>query len=57
MANTNMKQMATLKKVDEDGDVKIETKDTKTKIDGETGEVKVKKKSVFSKVKDKVTGQ
>lgn len=45
------------KKVDEDGDVKIETKDTKTKIDGETGEIKVKKKSVFSKVKDKVTGQ
>jgi len=45
------------KKVDADGDVKIETKDTKTKIDGETGEVKVKKKSVFSKVKDKVTGQ
>lgn len=45
------------KKVDEDGDVKIETNDTKTKIDGETGEVKVKKKSVFSKVKDKVTGQ
>ena len=45
------------KKVDEDGDIKIETKDTKTKIDGETGEVKVKKKSVFSKVKDKVTGQ
>jgi hypothetical protein len=44
------------KKVDEDGDIKIETKDTKTKIDGETGEIKVKKKSVFSKVKDKVTG-
>lgn len=45
------------KKVDADGDIKIETKDTKTKIDGETGEVKVKKKSIFSKVKDKVTGQ
>jgi len=45
------------KKVDADGDVKIETKDTKTKIDGKTGEIKVKKKSVFSKVKDKVTGQ
>jgi hypothetical protein len=45
------------KKVDKDGDVKIETRDTKTKIDGETGEVKTKKKSVFSKVKDKVTGQ
>jgi len=45
------------KKVDEDGDVKIETKDKKYKIDGETGERKVKDKSVFSKVKDKVTGQ
>lgn len=45
------------KKVDEDGDVKIETKDKKYKIDGETGETKVKDKSIFSKVKDKVTGQ
>ena len=45
------------KKVDEDGDVKIETKDKKYKIDGETGERKVKDKTVFSKIKDKVTGQ
>ncbi len=45
------------KKVDEDGDIKIETKDKKIKIDGETGERKVKDKSIFSKVKDKVTGQ
>ena len=45
------------KKVDEDGDIKVETKDKKYKIDGETGERKVKDKSVFSKIKDKVTGQ
>ena len=45
------------KKVDEDGDIKVETRDKKYKIDGETGERKVKDKSVFSKVKDKVTGQ
>lgn len=45
------------KKVDEDGDVKIETRDKKYKIDGETGERKVKERSVFGKLKDKVTGQ
>jgi hypothetical protein len=44
------------KKVDEDGDVKIETKDKKIKIDGETGERKVKERSVFGKAKDKVLG-
>jgi hypothetical protein len=44
------------KKVDEDGDVKIKTDDKKIKIDAETGERKVKERSVFSKVKDKVTG-
>ena len=44
------------KKVDEDGDVKIKTRDKKIKIDGETGERKVKERSIFSKVKDKVTG-
>ena len=44
------------KKVDEDGDVKIETKDKKIKVDGETGERKVKDQSIFSKVKDKVKG-
>lgn len=45
------------KKVDEDGDVKIKTKDKKIKIDGETGERKVKERSIFGKVKDKVTGE
>jgi hypothetical protein len=45
------------KKVDEDGDVKYETKNYKVKIDGETGERKVKERSVFGKVKDKITGQ
>jgi hypothetical protein len=45
------------RKVDEDGDVKYETKNYKVKIDGETGERKVKERSVFGKVKDKVTGQ
>lgn len=45
------------KKVDADGDVKIETKDKKYKIDGETGERKVKERSVLGKLKDKVTGQ
>jgi hypothetical protein len=44
------------KKVDEDGDVKVKTDDKKIKIDSETGERKVKERSVFSKVKDKVTG-
>jgi hypothetical protein len=44
------------KKVDEDGDVKIETRDKKIKIDGETGERKVKEQSIFSKAKDKITG-
>jgi hypothetical protein len=43
------------KKVDEDGDVKIKTDDKKIKIDGETGERKVKERSVFGKLKDKVT--
>ena len=52
-----MERKGYTKKVDEDGDIKIETKDTKIKIDGETGERKVKKKTVFSKIKDKVTGQ
>lgn len=45
------------KKVDEDGDIKIETGDKKIKIDGETGERKVKDQSIFGKVKDKITGQ
>ena len=45
------------KKVDEDGDVKYENRDYKVKIDGETGERKVKERSVFGKLKDKVTGQ
>ncbi|HYO21110.1 MAG TPA: hypothetical protein VER36_01810 [Flavisolibacter sp.] len=45
------------KKVDGDGDIKIETKDKKYKIDGETGERKVKERSVFGKAKDKITGQ
>ena len=44
------------KKVDGDGDVKIKTDDQKIKIDGETGERKVEERSVFSKAKDKVTG-
>jgi hypothetical protein len=44
------------KKVDEDGDVKIETGDKKIKIDGETGERKVKEQSIFSKAKDKIKG-
>lgn len=44
------------KKVDEDGDVKIKTDDKKIKIDGETGERKVKERSIFSKAKDKITG-
>ncbi|RYZ44366.1 MAG: hypothetical protein EOO14_27180 [Chitinophagaceae bacterium] len=44
------------KKVDEDGDIKIETRDKKIKIDGETGERKVKEQSIFSKAKDKITG-
>ncbi len=35
------------KKVDEDGDVKIETRDKKIKVDGETGERKVKERSIF----------
>ena len=42
------------KKVDEDGDVKVETKNKKIKVDGETGEKKVKERSVFGKVKDKI---
>ena len=45
------------KKVDKDGDVKIQTRDKKIKIDGETGETKVKDRSVFGKIKDKVTGE
>lgn len=45
------------KKVDEDGDIKIETRDKKIKIDGETGEKKVKDQSIFSKAKDKITGE
>lgn len=44
------------KKKDEDGDVKIKTADKTIKVDGETGEKKVKKRSVFGKVKDKVIG-
>lgn len=44
------------KKRDEDGDVKIKTADKTIKVDGETGEKKVKKRSVFGKVKDKVIG-
>lgn len=44
------------KKVEEDGDVKWKTEDKKIKIDGETGERKVKERSIFSKVKDKVSG-
>jgi hypothetical protein len=43
-------------KVDEDGDVKVETNTKKIKIDGETGERKVKDRSIFGKVKDKVIG-
>lgn len=43
-------------KVDKDGDVKIKTDDQKIKIDGETGERKVEERSVFSKAKDKITG-
>lgn len=45
------------KKVDEDGDIKIETGNKKIKIDGETGERKVKEQSVFSKVKNKIKGE
>jgi hypothetical protein len=44
------------KKVDEDGDIKIEQGDKKIKIDGETGERKVKEKSIFGKAKDKIAG-
>lgn len=44
-----------LKKVDEDGDVKVKTGDKVYKTDGETGEKTVKKRSVFGKLKDKVT--
>lgn len=44
------------KKVDEDGDVKIKTNDKKIKIDGETGERKVKERSIFGKAKDKIIG-
>lgn len=44
------------KKVDEDGDVKIKTDDKKIKVDGETGERKVKERSIFSKAKEKITG-
>lgn len=45
------------KKVDEDGDVKIKTPNKKIKVDGETGERKVKERSIFSKAKDKITGE
>ena len=45
------------KKVDEDGDMKYKNKDYKVKIDGETGERKVKERSIFGKAKDKITGQ
>ena len=45
------------KKVDEDGDVKIKTRDKKIKIDGETGERKVKERSIFGKAKDKIIGE
>lgn len=44
------------KKVDEDGDIKVETKNKKIKVDGETGERKVKDRSIFGKAKDKVLG-
>ncbi|HEX2609184.1 MAG TPA: hypothetical protein VHK91_17505, partial [Flavisolibacter sp.] len=47
-----MKEGSYTKKVDEDGDIKIEDGKTQVKIDGETGERKVKKdKNITDKIK------